>query len=104
MKEFKFIQAISIRVILLFGVAFFGTYLSDYISSIDGFGDYKTIVYHSKYLVEEQNYPTSEEIKLYGTRHIWYSVGVIVLFLLQLISLIWFVVNRAKTINDEKAT
>ena len=80
MKEFKFIQAISIRVILLFGVAFFGTYLSDYISSIDGFGDYKKIVYHSRYLVKEHHYPTSEEIKLYGARHIWYSTGLLYYF------------------------
>lgn len=104
MKEFKFIQSISIRVILLFGVAFFGTYLSDYISSIDGFGDYTEVVYHSKYSVEEYNVPISESVIRYGVRHIWYNMGVVVLFLLQLVSLIWFVVNRVNKMNDEEPT
>jgi len=100
MKEFKFIQGISLRVILLFGVAFLGTFLSDYLSSISMFGDYTAVHHNSEYAVTELNKPLVEEFVRYGARHVWYIVCLVVLFILQLISLIWFISRRISELNE----
>ena len=102
MKEFKFIQGISLRVILLFGVAFLGTFFSEYLSSTNAFGDYTETIHYTKEYAYRYGRKTTEDIDRFGARHIWYVVCMFILFLLQLISLIWFVVRRVNDLSDSK--
>ena len=99
MRQFIFIQGISLRVIILFGVAILGTFLSDYLNEIKWFGDYFDIIDHSEYMVDTYDVPKHEEILRHGSRHVWYNIGFILLFILQSISLIWYVVD---SVNKKK--
>ena len=97
MRKFIFIQGLSLRVIILFGVAILGTFLSDYLTEIQWFGDTVSVVTNSDHIMKMFDEPRHQEILHYSARHYWYNWGFAVLFLLQLISFIWYTVNKINT-------
>lgn len=72
----KVILACTIFVLLMTSVGILGTYLNDYLTSINWYGDYtQTICYPSGNCVEEERS---------GDRRIWLSIGSTLLFMISL--------------------
>ena len=70
----KIFNAITINLLVLTAIGLAGTFLSDYLISINWFGDYK----------EVKNYYGSEKTfinNVWGARHYWYNWGCGLLFL-----------------------
>ena len=77
----KFTTGLSLQILLLGLIGFFGTFFSEYISSVGGFGD------------------SADEL---GARHYWYNWTVTLLFLIQIARiLIWTSCYWDKELNDE---
>ena len=69
----RIFNAISISILALILIGLSGTFLSDYLVSINWFDDFSKI--ESKYGGKEMEY------FYWGTRHYWYNWGLFFLFL-----------------------
>ena len=77
-KTNKIFNIITFNVIILLMIGIASTYLSDYLTSINWFGDYneyKYSLYYEKYITYEY----------WGPRHYWYNWGLFILFILSII-------------------
>ena len=75
----KVFNTITITLIALIAIGMCGTFLSDYLISINWFGDYE---------VKHLNYWDSGKdvvIKHWGARHYWYNWGCFSLFITALV-------------------
>lgn len=78
MKTFKFINGLSLQVILLCVIGMGGTFFGDYLNSMNWFGDY---------YVDGWN---NTKVLKWGARHYWYNWGLATLTILQLVRmLLW---------------
>jgi len=80
-------QIISLKVILLFIVAIFSTFIGDYLHSF--FGDNFCNIPHHLYGGDYHDNPTWH----WGYRHWLYSAMCIVLFLIQAIDIINYIIE-----------
>lgn len=71
-KAVKYTSLLTLQIILLGLIGIFGTFLSDYLVSINWFGDYVGI-----------DYFTNKKELMYGSRHYWYNWVISVLFIVQ---------------------
>jgi hypothetical protein len=77
-KVNKIFSVITISIFILMFLGIAGTYLSDYLSSINWFGDYKN-TYYSDY--KERNITET----VWGARHYWYNWGISILFIVSVV-------------------
>tara|TARA_R110000765_G_scaffold53454_2_gene107172 strand:+ start:1791 stop:2060 length:270 start_codon:yes stop_codon:yes gene_type:complete len=71
-KAIRFTTGLSLQILLLGVTGFFGTFLSDYLESINGFGDFVN---------------SREQMEL-GARHIWYIWILLILVLIQIVRIV----------------
>lgn len=72
-KVNRVFSTITISLLILFSLAISGTYLSDYLISVNWFGDYTT-----------DTRTTWGGYQHWGARHYWYNWGVSLLFITSL--------------------
>lgn len=90
----KIFNAITISILILFAVAIGGTYLSDYLASIDWFGDYEVVAYSDYYKRDQTKYH-------WGARHYWYNWGMGLLFFTSLARAIFQIAMIVENQNTE---
>ena len=71
-KAIRFTTGLSLQILLLGVTGFFGTFLSDYLVSIEGFGDF----INSRGGME------------WGARHMWYVWILVTLVLIQIVRIV----------------
>jgi len=76
-KAIRFTTGLTLQVILLGAIGFFGTFFSDYLDSIGWFGDVLTDKIRS-----------GEQYVEWGARHLWYVCTLIIVVLIQITRII----------------
>ena len=74
-KTSKIFNAITLYILAIFSIAIIGTYLSDYLVSINWFGDY----------VSDTRSGWDGSYERWGARHYWYNWGMFLLFVLSIV-------------------
>lgn len=94
MKYTKYFVLISIQIIILFVIAFFGSMFADYLIKINAFGD---IIHPISDSTHGLNLHENVE---WGSRHYWFNWGVAILFSLQILRIIVFAVEDYRKYNQ----
>tara|TARA_B100000809_G_scaffold232426_1_gene248316 strand:+ start:356 stop:625 length:270 start_codon:yes stop_codon:yes gene_type:complete len=82
----KVFNTVTISLIILIGIGLMGTFLSDYLVSIDWFGDTSRT---GKFWGSKEAYTIHE----WGARHYWYNWGVFFLFITALLRAVFKVAS-----------
>lgn len=80
----KIINSITIFLIIILILGFSGTFLFDYLKSINWFGDHEEQRGYGEYI---------RTVTVWGARHYWYNWGLFFLFCLSIARLFFKVVN-----------
>jgi len=76
-KAIKFTTGLTLQIILIGAIGFFGTFFSDYLESIGWFGDVLT-----------DRIRGGEPYIEWGARHNWYVCTLVIVFLVQVARLV----------------
>ena len=81
-KAIRFTTGLSLQIILLGAIGFFGTFLSDYLADMGWFGD--TI---------EKSVHGDWNNEIWGARHRWYVVTLVLLVVIQIVRIVMWSVS-----------
>jgi len=96
-KNMKYIYLLSLQIFVIFTFAMIATYFSEFLSSINFFGDHPC---NQKYGCGSGPFSGDENIA-WGSRHYWYAWMCFLLFTCSLVrSIIWSVNYWVEELNN----